>query len=376
VEAESSLGERSPVPRIIEVDPHEDPRWAEFVSSHPDALVYHHPAWLDVLQRTYGYPVVALAYLDPEDSFLGILPLCRKRGLLSGRRLSSLPHTPVAGPLACDTSIAAALIREAIARTTAVRGMRLQIKHPTPEFDGIANGLKAVPWSDAYVIEFPNEPGPIRFGNSRNHARVKWAVNKAIKAGVTVRTAEDEEDVRRWHALYLRTMKERAVPPYPLEFFSTAFATLAPQKLMLLLLAEQGSDRNRLLSGSVFFMHARTIFWAFSALRRDATHLRPSELIQWEAIHTAREAGFRRYELGTGDAQGEGLAAYKRKWGASSVVRFRYYFPFDGSNRRPRRRRELYRPETDLQHRALAAVWRRLPLAATAVLGRWLYRYA
>lgn len=366
---------RSSPARIIEVDPHTDARWEKFIATHPDSLVYHHPAWLDVLQRTYGYAVLGLAYVGPGDSILGVLPLCRKRGLVSGRRLSSLPHTPIAGPLARDAAIASALVDAAIARAKAKSGTRLQIKYSSAELAATVPGLTAVPWSDAYVMDLPKNPERLRFGNARNHARVKWAINKAVKAGVTVRTGEGEDDIRRWHDLYLLTMRSHAVPPHPLEFFSFADATLRPRNLMLLLLAEQGSNRQNLLAGSVFFMYGKTMFYAFSALRRDAAHLRPNELIQWEAMHLASAGGFCRYELGGGLDEDPGLAAFKRKWGAQGFTRFRYYFPSD-EGRATTHRGELYQPQTTRRRRVLAAAWRRLPLSATAILGRWLYRYA
>jgi hypothetical protein len=361
-------------PRVVEVDPRTDSRWEAFVESSPDALVYHHPAWLEVLQRTYGYDVVALAYVNTENAILGVLPLCKKRGTLSGRRLSSLPHTPVAGPLAGDPAIASALVEDAIARTRSSSRTRLQIKYSSAELDGLVPGLGIAPWSDAYVMDIPEDPSGIRFGNTRNHARIRWAVNKAMKAGVTVRTGEDESDLRRWHDLYLRTMRSHAVPPHPFEFFLSASTILGPRNQMLLLLAERGGDREDLLAGSVFFMYGQTVFYAFSALRRDAAHLRPNELIQWDVIHRACADGFRRYELGGGLDEDPRLAAFKRKWGARPVTRFRYYFPFDAT--KPSSRGELYQPETTLRRHAFAAIWRRLPLPVTAILGRWLYRYA
>jgi Acetyltransferase (GNAT) domain len=365
----------SSVSRVVEIDPRTDSRWEAFVSSRPDALVYHHPAWLEVLQRTYGYAVVALAYVDSDDTVLGVLPLCRKRGFLSGRRLSSLPHTPVAGPLAHDPAIASALIEAAIVRARSTSRTQLQIKYSSTELDGLVPGLGRAPWSEAYVMDIPEDSSGIRFGNARNHARVRWAVNKAVKAGVTVRSGEDDADLRRWHDLYLRTMRSHAVPPHPFEFFLSAKTILAPRNLMLLLLAEQGGDRENLLAGSVFFMYGRTIFYAFSALRRDAAHLRPNELIQWDVIHRASAEGLRRYELGGGLDEDPRLAAFKRKWGARPVTRFRYYFPFDESTDGSRRG-ELYQPETTLRRRLSAGVWRRLPLPVTAIFGRWLYRYA
>src|SRR2546426_6424369 len=95
VEVDSSL-------RVVEIDPQTDPRWEALVTTLPNGLIYHHPAWLQVLEEAYGYKPVNLACEDSNGQLRGVLPLFYTRGLFTGRRFSSLPRTPVAGPLACD----------------------------------------------------------------------------------------------------------------------------------------------------------------------------------------------------------------------------------------------------------------------------------
>src|SRR5262245_44081383 len=78
--------------RVVELDPLADPHWEAFVVAHPDALVYQHPLWLQVLAQVYKYTPVGLACVDATAQLRGILPLVSKKGLLTRRRLSSLPH--------------------------------------------------------------------------------------------------------------------------------------------------------------------------------------------------------------------------------------------------------------------------------------------
>src|SRR5690606_32691460 len=85
--------------RVVEINAATDHRWADFVMAHPEGLVYHHPAWSQVIEETYGYRPAHLACVDADGNMHGVLPLFSQRGLLSGRRLVSLPHTPVCGPL-------------------------------------------------------------------------------------------------------------------------------------------------------------------------------------------------------------------------------------------------------------------------------------
>src|SRR5205085_2188612 len=169
--------------RVVEVDPRTDPRYEAFVVNHPRALIYHHPAWLEVLVRENFVRPICLACED-GGRLTGILPLFATRGLpfgrqLTGRRLSSLPRTPVAGPLALNAGAAAALLRDAKNRAAERPGTQLQIKMASNELDGLVDDIGGSRWRPYYAIELPHRIQDLRFGSSHNHARIRSTVNKA-----------------------------------------------------------------------------------------------------------------------------------------------------------------------------------------------------
>ena len=356
--------------RIVTIDPNVDPRWAAFVAAHPDGLVYHHPAWLQVLERAYGYRPIGLACETEDGQLRGILPLFRTRGVLTGPRLSSLPHTPVAGPLGLDDQATADLLRAAVERAQAAPGTQLQLKSLSAQIEPPMDGLVGLPWRATYVLELPERVTELRFGNSRNHSRIKWAVNKAAREGVRVRLAETEADLKAWYQLHLDTVRRHAIPPAAYSFFKACWELLRPRGLMRLLLAEQeAAGWPRMLAGSIFLMFGQTAFYAFNGRRREALALRPNDLIQWHAIHHACQSGFRRYDFGEVTEDNQGLAEFKSKWASEPRPLYRYYYPAPrevetGALRSGSRARQL-----------ASAAWRRLPLKATALLGDWLYHY-
>jgi hypothetical protein len=61
--------------RVVEVDFRNDPRWTEFISSHPDALIYHHPGWLSALEAEYGQKCTSLVCEDMAGRLCAVLPL-------------------------------------------------------------------------------------------------------------------------------------------------------------------------------------------------------------------------------------------------------------------------------------------------------------
>jgi hypothetical protein len=361
--------------RVIEVDPQTDPRWEAFVSDHPDGLVYHHPAWLQALQREYGRPIVGLVCQDSTGRLRGILPLCETKGLpfrardyVAGRRLSSLPRTPVCGPLAIDASATAALVQAAAERARARPGTQLQLKVSSPGLNGIVDGLVPIPWRLTYVLKLPANPDDLGVSDSRARRRNSWAVNKARRLGVSVRLAQTEDDLRAWHRLYLQTMRDLAVPARSYRFFQALWETLRPRGLMRLLLAEQQQDRQRrLLAGSLFLTFGRTFSYAFTGWQRGHQTLRANDLIHWQAMHDACREGFEIYDFGEVAEGQEGLAAFKAKWGAEPRRLYRYHHPAP--------ERMTTSPLSGRGVGLLRAAWRRLPLGATSLVGDYVYGY-
>ncbi len=356
--------------RAIELDPHTDPRWEALVSSLPHGQIYHHPAWLQVLEDACGYRPANLACEDANGQLRGVLPLFYMRGLFTGRRYASLPRTPIAGPLAYDDQAASVLVRAAVERVREERGAQLQIKMLSNALDGSMDSVVGVPWRETYVLELPERPELLRIGNSRNHARIKWAVNKATKLGVEVYQAETEHELRSWYKLYLETMRWVVVPPRPYHFFQVAWEKLQPLGMMRLLLAKHyEAGRSRLLAGSLFLMYGQTIFYAFSGWRREELLLRPNDVIHWQAIRDACTAGFRYYDLGEVTRDNQGLAEFKSKWNAEPKWLYRYYYPA------PRELETGILDSNSRAHQFASAVWRRLPIKATVLLGDLAHHY-
>jgi hypothetical protein len=355
--------------RIEEVDPTAGGRWDDYVASHDDGLVYHHSDWLRVLRRENGQTPFGLALLDDAGAVHGVLPLMNTRGLplpgfagIAGRRLASLPRTPVAGPIADDRDGLAALVHAAAARTPP--GTQLQIKPAHADLYGVA-GLVGHPWRLTYVLELPPDPDDLHFGSARNHAKISGAVAKARREGVRVRAGETVADLRAWYALYLETMRHHFVPARPFRLFRAMWEEMRPRGTMRLLLAEHDGG---LVAGSVYLELGSTVFHAFAGSQRTSLGARPNEFLHWEAIHTASARGFRWYDFGEVVEEHAGLARFKAKWGSEAQRLHRYYLPPPGSAPNPGD------PQYGPTGRALTRAWKRLPLRATALAGDATYR--
>lgn len=351
--------------RVIDVDPLCDPRWDAYVASRRSgALPFHTSAWLRVLQAENGQRPIGLA-VERDGRLLGILPLMRTRGLplglgagSGGRRLASLPRTPLAGPLADDDRAAAALMREAVARTPPGHQLQLKLSDAVP--DGAVPGLQSHPWRLTFVVELPERTEDIRFGASRHHTRAVAAARKARSAGVVVRPAGSLGEVRTWYRLYLETMRHHAVPPRPWRMFARLWDELRPAGMLNVLLAVRG---DRLIAGNLLVTDGATAFYLFNGADRRALKHRPNDLLHIEAIERLTATGHRRYDLGEVVEGHDGLARFKRKLGAREQRLHRAYAPPPDAPPDPG-------DDPDSRVRRLGhAAWRRVPLAATAAAG-------
>jgi hypothetical protein len=371
--------------RIVAVDPRGDPAWNAYAASHPDALPFHHSGWIAALRDEYRQEVVGLACVDARGRWRGILPLVCTRGLplglggrLGARRLASLPRTPLAGPLASDDDALEALVAAAVAWVDAHPGTLLQLKTAGTLPARAAQRLHAEPWRQSYVIGLGPDPDALRFGASRQHGRITWAVRKAAKEGVVVRAAERPEELRAWYRLYLDTMRWHMVPPRPYRLFAALWRHLHPLGHMTLLLAERGDD---LLAGSLYLDFGATRFYAFNGRRRDALHLRPNDALQWHAIRQACLDGRTAFDLGEVVEGHVGLADFKAKWGARATRLVRYTYPGttgtapaeEASDRDSKA--EAAADDAPQPVGWIHAAWRHVPLPATALVGRAVYAF-
>src|SRR2546426_12003758 len=77
---------RASVPQIFhEINPLADSRWGEFLHRHARASIFHTLAWLEALQRTYGYEPAVFTTSRPGGQLQGGVSFCSVKSGLSSR---------------------------------------------------------------------------------------------------------------------------------------------------------------------------------------------------------------------------------------------------------------------------------------------------
>jgi len=73
-------------PPTLELAAIDDPRWTAFIESQPDATLFHHPAWVQVLAEAYGYHAFLIVHRDEDGNIVAGMPVLDVRNALRGRR--------------------------------------------------------------------------------------------------------------------------------------------------------------------------------------------------------------------------------------------------------------------------------------------------
>jgi CelD/BcsL family acetyltransferase involved in cellulose biosynthesis len=273
-----------------------DQRWLDYVESRPDALPFHHPAWMAVLAETYGYRPFVLGLADG-----GGLPMMQVRG----RRWISLPFTDYCPPLGLAGAPVAQLLDEARTRAGIAR-VELHA-----ELDGAHQRADAV----RHVLPLQNDAAAVL--RTFHRSQVQRNIKRAQRSGVVVRhgrSAADLTDV--FYRLHVETRRRLGVPVQPRRFFARLWERMIEPGLGSVLVAEADGAA---VAAIVLLAHGDTVVYKFGASDASAWGLRPNHALFWEAIRTSCEAGRRWFDFGRSDLEDEGLRQFKSWWGSEEI---------------------------------------------------------
>jgi hypothetical protein len=340
----------------------EPPRgWSEFVRDCAGGTIYHDTAWLDVIARSYGFRPFFLTLEDARGELHGILPLFLVASRLTGRHLVSLPYTNAAGPL-CRPGVDGTPLLEAaieLARRESCQYVEIRGQPGQPPFDDA--GLQRCDYFESVILDLAGGLASVR---ARFDKRARRGIAKATKSGVRLHFGDDLGGVREFYRLNLQTRRKHGVPPQPLAFFETLWKVFQPRDNVKVILAEY---EGKVVAGLVLLAYQETVIYAYGASDQRYLRYAPNHALFDAAIAWSVERGYRYFDFGRTAPDNEGLMEFKRQWGPEFLPLPYYYWP--------ETRGLVTTSESGLKYRSFTAIWRRLPLFATALLGRVVYRH-
>ena len=175
-------------------------------------------------------------------------------------------------------------------------------------------GFQLIPasqYTHTVIVELTQSKEILR-GNLSAH--LKRQLKKAGKVGITVRSAQTQEDISRFIDSYNRFSIQRGLQKIPCELSSPLYDTILEcDQRGGIWFAEKD---NKVVAGvAVLVAGNRAIFeWGFSILDKQTRNLPASHCLQWEVISWAKNLGLTYYDLGGyNDTQGEGYGLNRFK---------------------------------------------------------------
>ncbi|MGB8214523.1 MAG: GNAT family N-acetyltransferase [Anaerolineales bacterium] len=282
--------------------------WMASLTKYPQATIFHHPSWINMLADCYGYLPDFLAFQNSSGQTSAGLPLMQINSWLTGKRAVALPFSDFCPPLG---EINDGFPRELQAWRKQQRLPQLWVHWPLPEGEGVFQ-------EEGFARHITRlNPDPQTVFREFKRTQVQQSIRQAEKAGVVIRRGEEWQDVLLFFGLHLRTHQRLGAPVQPLRFFRLLWERLMAQGLGFVLLAYQGEQ---LLAGAVFLHWNKTLTYKYSASDPKYWNLRPNNLLLWHAIQWGCEHGYETFDWGKTDLDNQGLCDFKLGWGSQEQI--------------------------------------------------------
>jgi serine/alanine adding enzyme len=332
--------------RITTWDPASGARWPKVVGDVDHASVAHAREWFTVIKDAYGHS--PLYFLAQDDAGEGLLPAFLLRRPLFGTVVTSMPFLDAGGPCSRSPRIAAALVAHLVRVAAHLGAGRVELRS-TRELDVPAAAMRD---KTNLVLPLPARPEGLW---QQLDAKVRNQIRKARSAGLSVEFG-GVEMLDAFYEPWAMNMRELGSPVHGRYFFSAIFAAFG--RAARLAVIRRGAVP---IGGLVALAFKDRLVVPWASSRREYFSSCPNMLLYWETLRAACLEGFEHFEFGR-SSRDSGTYRFKRQWGAVEEPLFWYTIPLRAGAGHGL-------STADTSGAALAALWRRLPLAVTRALG-------
>ncbi|MHC4568451.1 MAG: GNAT family N-acetyltransferase [Planctomycetota bacterium] len=349
----------------IVIDPTVDTRWDDFVAAHSHGWICHLAGWKKVLEGTFPHMRGHyLVLLDKDTKTIRAgLPVFEVTSWITGTRLVSIPYATLSDPLVSSAEDFGKLFESVLELSKQVRASYIQIRSHNSQPLIRDQRVAGTYVYKHHYLQLSEDPERLRKNFHRTCVRQR--ISRAIKSGLTLRTADSESNLRDFYRLYVLSRKRLGLPPQPYVFFRLLWKIFLGSGRIHVLLALKGS-KPVAASMLLKFKDRVSVEWMVSDSKyRD---LSPNHYLFWEAMKNAWDEGFKIFDFGRTSRHNHPLMDFKTRWGTKIVDLPNYYYPRALSAK-------LAEPESSQSYRLMSAVLRRAPLCVTIPIGRFCYRH-
>ena len=286
--------------RQLDLFNNESMRWDHYVMENDDASHCHLSGWGRVIQNTYGHrPLYFIA--EEGNETRGILPLIEMNTSLFGRSLASVPFLDYGGICADDEYVQKELFSEMLNYCNREKIKTFDLRHRQP------SGLNLERYEQKVTLILNLESQADQMWKSLD-AKVRNQVRKAVKSQLSVQWA-GVEALDDFYRVYATNMRDLGSPAHSRKFFQAIFEEFNHSRLVL------AKFQDQIIGGGLCLYLRETVLVPWASSLRAFFRYCPNNLIYWEAIRSACEQGFQKFDFGR-SSYGSGTYNFKRQWGA------------------------------------------------------------
>ncbi len=344
--------------RIHPLDSADDARLDAFVMSAEHATLFHTASWRRAVARAFPFEPIYLAAEDlaadgdATGEIVGCLPLFRVKNLFVAPTLISTPFAVYGGALG-SANVRSALVREAraLADRSGARFVELRNRFgPEPDVP-VRSGYAT------FVKDLPEDPEQCLETLPR---KARAAARKGIASGLEA--IETRDDLAAFHHLFAVNKRHLGSPAIPMRLFLRLFEEFKDQ-VFLLMVRHRGTD----VAGVLTFTFRDEVVPYYSGdlpayERLQVNNFMYLRLMEWGVRH-----GFKRFDFGRSRI-GSGSSQFKIHQGFAPTE-----LPYQILSRNSGVAPDL--SPSNPRFGLPMAIWRRLPLSVTKLVGPLLVRY-
>jgi lipid II:glycine glycyltransferase (peptidoglycan interpeptide bridge formation enzyme) len=308
--------------QVFTLNPLTDPRWSEFIDSHPHASIFHSTRWLNALYLTYGYEPIVVSTSGPKDSLVDGIVLCKISSWISGSRFVSLPFSDHCHPLVEDPDHFEEIIRFLESQVKNGRCKYLEIR-PFRELSQGACDRAQMQVNQAYCIHLLDlSPTLTELYRNFHKNCVQRKIAKAEREGFCYEEGQSEELLSKFYKLLLSTRRRHRLPPQSRAWFRNLAESLGDQLKIRVV------SKNAYPVASIITCHFKdTVVYKYGCSDARYHSLGATFLLMWRAIQDAKASRARYFDFGRSEEANVGLVAFKDHWGATKFPLPYYRYP-------------------------------------------------
>ncbi len=341
---------------VYQINPLQDPRWNEFLLSHPRASIFHTPGWLEALRHTYGYEPIVLTTSAPSAELRNGLAACLVNSRLTGHRVVSLPFSDHCEPLVDDPDDLASILTSLQEGLVRDKWSYIELR-PVGAFpaDRLAFAETNRFW--LHRLDMTSDLEQLYRGFHRDCVQRK--IRRADRESLTCEEGATGELMKKFYHLLILTRRRHLLPPPPFGWFRNVIEAMG--KAAMVHVASKGDWP---VAAILTLSFKRDLIYKYSCSNARFSQLGGTQLLLWKAIQKAKREGLLSLDMGRSDYDATGLVSFKSRWG--SVGSELTYWRYPAGERRVGGGRES---------RVARGLFKLIPCAALEAAGSLLYRH-